>query len=65
LKHELRYHTVKLGTGVSKALLTSTKSTEVLGGLGDNIVIEIKVDAAALLCPAVSIGPMMRDSWGN
>lgn len=65
LKHELRDHAMELGAGVTKALLTSAESTEVLGGLGDNIVIEIKVDAAALFCPIVSTRPMARDDWSE
>lgn len=56
---------MELGAGVSKPLLTSAESTEVLGGLGDNIVIEIEIDAAALFCPIVSTRPIMRDDWAE
>ncbi len=37
-------------TGVSKALLASAESTEVLGGLWDYIIVEYEVDATSLLC---------------
>ena len=50
LEHELRDHTVELGVGVAEALLTGAESTEVLGGLGDDIVEQLEVDAARLLC---------------
>jgi hypothetical protein len=41
---------VEGGASVSKALLASAESTEVLSGLGDDIVVEDEVDAAGLLC---------------
>ena len=46
LKHEVRDHTVELRVGVTKSFLTGAESTEVLGGLGDYIVIQEEVDAA-------------------
>ena len=49
LEHKVRNDTVELGTSVSKALLAGAESTEVLGGLGDDIVEEVEVDAAGLL----------------
>lgn len=42
------------GALVAEALLAGAESTEVLGGLGDNAVIEVEVDAAALDCKAES-----------
>ena len=36
--------------GVTEALLASAESAEVLSGLGDNVVVEVEVDAAGLLC---------------
>lgn len=36
--------------GVAEALLASAESAEVLSGLGDNIIVEVEVDAAGLLC---------------
>jgi hypothetical protein len=55
LKHELRDDTVELGARVAESLLTSAESSEVLRGLGNNIVEELEVDAASLLCAAESI----------
>ena len=48
LKHELWNHTVELGALVAKALFSSAQSTEVLDSLGNNVVEELEVDAAAL-----------------
>jgi hypothetical protein len=50
LKHELRDDTVEGRASVSKALLAGAESTEVLGSLGDNVVVEVEVDTARLLC---------------
>lgn len=41
---------MELGAGVAEALLASAESPEVLGGLGDDIVEELEVDAAGALC---------------
>ena len=46
LQHELRDDAVELGVLVAEALLASAEGTEVLDGLGDNIVEELEVDAA-------------------
>ena len=45
---------MELGAGVSKALLAGAEGTEVLTGLGDNVVIEEEVDTAGLLCEDIS-----------
>ena len=50
LEHELGDHTVELGAGVAEALLAGAESAEVLGGLGDNIIVESEVDAASAGC---------------
>jgi hypothetical protein len=50
LKHELRDDAMELGALVSEALLAGAESTEVLGRLGDYIVVEGEVDAALLCC---------------
>jgi hypothetical protein len=50
LKHELGDHAVELGALISKALLAGAESAEVLSRLGDDIVEEVEVDAAGLLC---------------
>lgn len=46
LKHETGNDTVERGASVAVALLTSGKSTEVGGRLGDNIIVELEGDAA-------------------
>jgi hypothetical protein len=46
---------VESGVLVSKALLASAESTEVLSGLGDDIVEELEVDAARLFCNAIFV----------
>lgn len=53
LEHELGNHTVELGAGVAEALLASAESAEVLSGLGDNILVEVEVDAAGAGCEDV------------
>jgi len=50
LKHELRDDAVESRASVSEALLAGAKSTEVLSGLGDYIIVEVEVDATGLLC---------------
>lgn len=50
LEHELGDDAVEGRVGVSKALLASAESTEVLSSLGDDVVVEEEVDAAGLLC---------------
>ena len=55
LEHELRDHAMELGAAVAKALLASAKGTEVFGRLGRDIVVEIEVDAAGLVCDILVI----------
>ena len=50
LQHELRDDAVELGVLVAKALLAGAEGAEVLGRLGDDVVVELEVDAAVLLC---------------
>lgn len=50
LEHELGDNAVEGRALVAEALLTSAESTEVLGSLGNNVVVEVEVDAAALGC---------------
>ena len=45
---------MELGAIVAKALLTSAKGTEILSGLRGDIVVEVEVDAASLVCDEVS-----------
>ena len=51
---------MELGARVSKALLTSAESTEILAGLGDDMVVEVEVDAAGLVCDDVSSRSRIR-----
>lgn len=50
LQHELRDDAVELGVLVAEALLAGAEGAEVLGRLGDDIVEELEVNAAVLLC---------------
>lgn len=56
LKHELRDHAMELGSAVAKALLTSAKGTEILSGLGNDVVVEVEVDTAGLVYDEISHG---------
>jgi hypothetical protein len=47
LKHELGNDPVETRTGVSETLLPGAESTEVGGGLGDNVVVEFEGDSAS------------------
>jgi len=49
LEHEVGDDSVERRALVAEALLASAEGTEVLGGLGDNIVIEGEVDTTGLL----------------
>ena len=48
LEHELRDDTVEAGALVAGALGGLAELTEVLGGLGNNTLVEVEVDAANL-----------------
>ena len=50
LEHELGDHAVELAAGVAEALLASAESAEVLSGGGDDVLVEVEVDAARALC---------------
>jgi hypothetical protein len=54
LEHEVGNDAVELGAGIAKALLASGEGAEVFYRLGDDIVKELKVDAARLCCGRVS-----------
>lgn len=45
---------MEFGAAVAKALLASAKGTEVLSGLGRDIVVQIEVDTTGLVCDEVS-----------
>jgi len=48
LQHELRDDSVERGPFVAEALLAGAEGTEVLGSLGDYIVVEIEVDSTSV-----------------
>jgi len=48
LEHELGDHTVERRALVALALLSVAELSEVLGSLGNNISVEVEVDAADL-----------------
>ena len=50
LEHELGDDTVEGGALVAEAGGTSAELLEVLGGLGDNVVVQGEVDTASLDC---------------
>ena len=45
---------MKLGTGIAKSFLASTKSTEILCGLGDDVVVEGEFNTAGLVYNEIS-----------
>jgi hypothetical protein len=49
LKHEIGDDSVEGGTGITEAVLASAELTEVLGGLWDDIVVELEDDTAGWL----------------
>ena len=59
LEHELGDHAVELGVLVTETLLTGTKSTEVLNRLGDDIIVELEVDATGLLCTHTNLATVL------
>lgn len=44
LQHKVGNDSVEGGSGVSKAVLASTEGSEVLGGLGDHILVQLEGD---------------------
>lgn len=56
LKHELRNDSMELGAFVAKAFFASAKGTEVLSGLGCDVVVKFEVDTTGLVCDEVSYG---------
>ncbi len=49
LQHKLRDDTVEFGSSVTKALFTCAKSTEILSGPGNNVVVKGEVDTTILI----------------
>ena len=60
LEHELGDDAVEGRASVSEALLASAESTEVLGGLGDDVVVEGEVDAAGLIFCGVDVSSVTQ-----
>ena len=50
LQHELRDDSVELAALVAVSLLASAQSSEILGSLGNNVVVKGEVDATFLGC---------------
>lgn len=46
---------MELGVLISEALLLGAESTEVLDGLGDDVVEELEVDAAGAVCDEIKV----------
>jgi hypothetical protein len=61
LEHEVGDDSVEGRALVAEALLAGAESTEVGGGLGDNVVIEVEVDAAGLLLDLRSRSAVLED----
>jgi hypothetical protein len=49
LKHELWDNAVEFRASISEALLAGAESSEVLGSLGNDVIVENEVDATRLL----------------
>lgn len=64
LEHEVRNDAVECRASVSEALLAGAESTEVLGSLWDNIVVELEVDTTRLLCERVRSAHALRGPMG-
>lgn len=71
LKHEVRDDSVEGRALVTETLLASAESSEVLGGLGDDVVVELEVDLTSLSCKGENVsfdetivGLGMRDMKG-
>lgn len=55
LDHELLDNTMEGGALIAKALLASSKSSEVLSGLGDSLSVEAQDDTAELLVALLNV----------
>ena len=65
LAHELGNNSVKLASLIAKTLLTSAKGTEVLGGLGDNVSIQLERNATSRSASNVQIEENLRILAGH
>jgi len=55
LAHELRNYTMETGSLVSVTILVGAELAEVTSGLGDNVVVKLKDDAASILATDLDI----------
>jgi hypothetical protein len=67
LKHELRNDAVESRALVSESLFAGAESPEVLGSLGDYVVVQDEIDATFLLCGGrnVSTRTSMKNGFGG
>jgi len=63
LKHESWDYAVEGRSSVSETLLASAESTEVLGSLGNDIIVEVEYDAAVLLLDLLSCLKLLVENW--
>lgn len=64
LEHELRDDTVEGRALVTEAVLASAELTEVAGGLGDNVVVELEDDTAGLVWKAMEVSTLVFQDPG-
>ena len=50
LEHEVGDDAVERRASIAVTLLAGAESAEVLGSLGDNVIVELEVDTTGLLC---------------
>lgn len=64
LEHELRDDTVEGRALVTEAVLASAELTEVAGGLGDDVVVELEDNTAGLLWKAMQVSTLVFQDPG-
>lgn len=62
LQHEVGDDTVEGGAGIAEAVFAGGELTEVLRGLGNNVVVELEDDAASIRAVNVDIELQMQGS---
>ena len=62
LQHESRDDTVERAPFVSKSVLASREFTEVPGGFGDNVIVELEDDATSVLVVDGDIKLVAKDT---
>jgi len=61
LKHEFGDHAVERGSSITETLFAGAESLEVGGGLGNNVIVELEVDAAILLADLAGGPAVLED----